>query len=88
MDTLSAMKLFVRVVEAGTMSGAARSLGISTTAASKRLQDLESVLKVRLLNRTTRHVTLTEAGRQLFGRLSSLLDELDGALRQAGDLHG
>lgn len=87
MDTLSALKLFARVAETGTISAAGRSLGLSTTAASKRLQGLEAALKVRLFDRTTRHVSVTEAGRQLHLHLSSLLGELDAALRQAGEVH-
>lgn len=85
MDTLSAMKLFIRVAEAGTISDAARSLGISKTAASKRLQDFETALKVRLFNRTTRHVSLTEAGRDLHARLSGLLGEVESALERASE---
>lgn len=88
MDRLSALRLFLRVVETGSITGAGRSLGMSSTAASKRLQDLEAELKVRLLDRTTRTVSATEAGRHLYDRLSGLLDDLDGALRQAGELHG
>jgi DNA-binding transcriptional LysR family regulator len=85
-DRLSALRLFIRVVDTGNITGAGRSLGMSSTAASKRLQDLESDLRVRLLDRTTRSVSATEAGRHLYERVSVLLDDLDGALRQAGDL--
>jgi DNA-binding transcriptional LysR family regulator len=84
---LSALKLFVRVAEAGTISAAGRSLGMSTTAASKRIQDLEAALQVRLLNRSTRHVALTEAGRHFYERLSVLLSELDAAVRQVREMH-
>ncbi len=86
MDQLSALRLFVRVVDAGSITGAGRSLGMSSTAASKRLQDLEAELRVRLLDRTTRSVSATEAGRHLYDRVSVLLDDLDAALRQAGEL--
>lgn len=86
MDHLSALRLFVRVVDAGSISGAGRALGMSSTAASKRLQDLEAELRVRLLDRTTRSVSATEAGRHLYDRVSVLLDDLDSALRQAGEL--
>lgn len=86
MDRLSALRLFVRVVETGSITGAGRSLGMSSTAASKRMQDLEAELKVRLLDRTTRTVSATEAGRHLYDRMAGLLDELDGAMRQAGEL--
>lgn len=86
MDRLSALRLFLRVVDTGSITGAGRSLGMSSTAASKRLQDLEAELRVRLLDRTTRTVSATEAGRHLYDRVSALLDDLDTALRQAGEL--
>lgn len=76
------------MVETGSISGAGRSLGLSTTAASRSLQELETALKARLLQRTTRHVSPTEAGQRLATRLRPLLEELQDALRQAGDLHG
>jgi len=85
-DRLSALRLFLRVVDTGSITGAGRSLGMSSTAASKRLQDLEAGLRVRLLDRTTRSVSATEAGRRLYDRVSVLLDDLDTALRQAGEL--
>lgn len=87
MDRLSAMRLFRRVVETGTISAAGRSLGLSTTAASKRIQDLEADLSARLLDRTTRHATPTEAGRHLYRRVTPLLDELDAALSETTALH-
>lgn len=86
MDRLSALRLFVRVVETGSITRSGQALGMSSTAASKRLQDLEGALKVRLLDRTTRTVSPTEAGRQLYERVSGLLDDLDSALRQAAEL--
>lgn len=87
MDLLAALRLFVRVVERSSISGAGRSLGLSATAASRQVQELEAKLRARLLQRTTRSVVPTEAGRLLFERAGPLLDELDGVLRQAGDLH-
>ena len=88
MDQFAALRLFVRVVEAGSISGAGRSLGLSATSASRRLQGLETEMKARLLHRTTRSVSPTEAGRTLFERVSPLLGELDSAVRAAGELHG
>ena len=87
MNQLAALRLFLRVVERGSISGAGRSLGFSTTAASRHVQELETALKARLLHRTTRHVSPTEAGRLLAERVRPLLEQLDGALQQAGDLH-
>ena len=88
MDRLTALRLFLRTVETGTISSAGRSLGLSSTAASKGLRDLEEAIGVRLLDRTTRHASPTEAGRRLRQRLSGLLADLDGAMREASELHG
>jgi DNA-binding transcriptional LysR family regulator len=87
MDRLSAMHLFVRVIETGTISSAGRALGMSSTAASKAIQDLERDLQVRLLERSTRHVSATEAGRHLYERLGPLLAELDTVTSSLGELH-
>ena len=87
MDRLGALRLFLRAVEAGTITGAGRRLGLSSTAASRALQELEAELGLRLLDRTTRRLSPTEAGRRLHARLAPLLSEFDAALREAADLH-
>lgn len=86
MDQLTALKLFARIIDVGTISGAGQTMGMSSTASSKALQDLEATLGVRLLNRSTRHVVVTEAGQHLFQRIGGLLDDLDMALQEAGAL--
>ena len=86
MDQLTAMKLFLRVVQTGAISRAGRSLGMSSTAASKRLADLEEVLGVRLLNRTTRRLSLTEAGQRFHDQLKPLLVDLETLVRGVEDL--
>ncbi|HWL80428.1 MAG TPA: LysR family transcriptional regulator [Roseomonas sp.] len=86
MDRLAALRLFLCVVERKGISEAGRALGFSSTAASRALQDLEADLGARLLSRTTRHVTPTEAGEALYRRLAPLLGELDGALRETREL--
>ncbi len=86
MDRLTALRLFLRAIEAGSISGAGRGLGLSSTAASRGLQELEAELGVRLLGRTTRHLTPTEAGSALYRRLAPLLGELDAALGEAREL--
>ncbi|GAC1340713.1 MAG: LysR family transcriptional regulator [Acetobacteraceae bacterium] len=88
MDMLATLRLFQRVVELGSISGAGRALGLSTTAASRQIQELEAALKARLLNRTTRSVAATEAGQHLFDRVGPLLEDLEAALRSAGDEPG
>ncbi|WP_372624842.1 LysR family transcriptional regulator [Falsiroseomonas sp.] len=86
MDRLTALRLFLRAVEAGSISGAGRGLGLSSTAASRGLQELEAELGVRLLGRTTRHLSPTEAGEAFYRRLAPLLGELDAALGEAREL--
>jgi DNA-binding transcriptional LysR family regulator len=70
---------FVRVVESQGFTAAARRLNLSITTVSGRVQALEDSLGVRLLNRTTRRVNLTDIGREYYGRCSQLLHELDEA---------
>jgi DNA-binding transcriptional LysR family regulator len=66
METFSAIPVFVAVVEKGSFSKAAESLGTSKSAVSKRISLLENTLGVKLLHRTTRKLSLTEAGEQYF----------------------
>lgn len=77
MDTLTAMRTFVAVVRAGSFTAGAEQLGISTALASKYVGRLEDRLGVRLLNRTTRSLTLTEDGAAYLDRASQVIDEFD-----------
>jgi DNA-binding transcriptional LysR family regulator len=86
MDRMTSLEVFARVVEAGGFSAAARRLGMSVTMASNHVQALEARLGVRLLNRTTRRVSLTEVGRTYYERSSQILHDLDEADRAAGAL--
>ncbi|MEW9897121.1 LysR family transcriptional regulator [Chitinivorax sp. PXF-14] len=79
MDRLLAMQTFARVVEAGSFVRAAERLGISTTAASRLVADLEARLATRLLNRTTRRLSLTEAGQAYYERCQQILHDIDDA---------
>jgi DNA-binding transcriptional LysR family regulator len=76
MDRLASITAFVRVTQNGGFSAAARSLNVSTTTISDQVQALENALGVRLLNRTTRRVSLTEIGRDYYDRCSQILQEL------------
>ena len=78
-DRFGDMAVFVRVAEAGGFGAAARGLGISTSHTSRTVARLEERLGVRLFHRTTRRVSLTEAGRSLLARASVLLADLDEA---------
>lgn len=77
MDKFKAMSTFVRIVEAGSLTGAADRLGISLTSVVRTLAALEQGLGVRLLNRTTRRIALTDEGREYFERCRRLLADLD-----------
>ena len=83
MDRFQELTAFVAVVDAGGFSAAARRIGDSQSAISKSVNALERRLGVRLLNRSTRSVTLTDHGRQYYERTKPLLDEMtqvDGEL--------
>jgi DNA-binding transcriptional LysR family regulator len=79
MDRWAAMRAFVSVVEQGSFVAAAARLGVSTSALSRQVADLEEHLGARLLNRTTRRLSLTEGGQAFFERSVPLLNELDEA---------
>lgn len=76
MDQLAAMATFVRVVEAGSLSGAARAIPTSLTSVSRQIAALEHHFGTSLLLRTTRRLSLTEDGRLLYERAKSVLGEL------------
>src|SRR6202795_2865681 len=75
-DQLAAMATFVRVVDTGSLSGAARSLPSSLTSVSRQISALEERFGTRLLLRTTRRLALTDDGRILYDRAKSILGEL------------
>ena len=84
MDRFASITAFVKVVDAGGFSAAARRLDLSRAAVSDQVQALENELGVRLLNRTTRSVSLTEVGREYYERCSQILHDLDEANQAAG----
>ena len=87
MDRLLMMEAFVRVVDAGSFSAAARSWGRSKAVVSKYVARLEAHLDAQLLRRTTRSLSLTDAGRDYHGRCVALLGELESmeaSVTQAG----
>jgi DNA-binding transcriptional LysR family regulator len=79
LENLISMAMFARVVESGSLSAAAATLSVSKSAVSKRLAALEERLGVRLLHRTTRCITLTPEGAELFEHCLQLLRAADGA---------
>src|SRR5689334_7817716 len=86
MDRFTSLTAFVRVVENGSFSAAARRLNMSTTSVSNHVQALEERLGARLLNRTTRKVSLTEVGKAYYERSTQILADLEQADDVAGAL--
>jgi len=78
-DTLSEMSVFSRIVATGSLSAAARDLGLSPAMVSRRLAALETRLGVRLVNRTTRSLHLTDEGANYYDTCTRLLAEIDEA---------
>jgi DNA-binding transcriptional LysR family regulator len=77
MDRFDAMQVFVRVVEAGSLSAAARSIPMSLTSVSRHVSSLEQQFGTRLLRRTTRYTALTDDGRLFYERAKAILADLD-----------
>ena len=77
MGQLEDMAMFVRIVDAGSITKAADQLDIAKSAVSRRLKDLETRLGTQLMNRTTRQSHLTEAGVHYYQRANSILGEVD-----------
>ncbi|KAF1033089.1 MAG: HTH-type transcriptional regulator DmlR [Pseudomonas sp.] len=83
-DEISDLRLFVRIVAAGSLSEASRRTHSSLPAVSRRLAAMENRLGVRLINRGSRHFSLTEEGALLHERGVYILDELDAAEAEVG----
>jgi LysR family transcriptional regulator for bpeEF and oprC len=81
MENLHGILVFLNVVDAGTLSGAARKLGVSTAAVSATLARLEKKLAVRLLDRTTRRLAMTPEGTEFYARCKQIVSDLDDAER-------
>ena len=88
MDKLGAMNAFAKVVALGSYAEAARALGTTRSAASKAVMELEHVLGVRLLDRTTRRVRPTEAGLAYYERSLDILARVEETEMQVARLHG
>ena len=87
MDRFDNMRVFAKVVEAGSFTGAAARLEISASMVSQHIKELEDRLRAQLLNRTTRRVSLTETGRAYYARCIRLLADLEETEQAASDMH-
>ncbi|WP_199258716.1 LysR family transcriptional regulator [Paracoccus binzhouensis] len=86
MDQMVALHVFRTVVEQGSFAAAARRMRLSPAAISKNISELEGHLNVRLLNRTTRRMSLTEPGRRYYEQVARILDDLAEADHSLGPL--
>jgi DNA-binding transcriptional LysR family regulator len=86
MDKLTALQVFRRVAELESFSRAAEALNLSNAAVSKNIQELEKELRIQLIHRTTRRLSLTEAGQLYFQQICSILDELESVEETVSDL--
>lgn len=86
LDRLTAMGLFVRIVETGSFSAVAREMNMTQPTVSKQLTALERKLKTRLLNRSTRQLSLTEAGAAYFESSKRIIDSVNEAEANLGVL--
>ncbi len=84
--TIKQIESFLAVAQDGSFSSAARRLGTAQPALSQAVRDLELELGVRLFDRTTRRVELTNAGREFMGSTSKVLEDLDHAVQNAREL--
>ncbi|MFM0394691.1 LysR family transcriptional regulator [Paraburkholderia phytofirmans] len=78
MNQLQSMRVFVKVADLGSFVGAAGALDLSTAVVTRHVADLEARLGTRLLNRTTRRLSLTESGTTYLERVRHILDDLEG----------
>ncbi len=80
-DNLGAIRIFIEIVNTGSFSEAARHMGLAASSVTRQINALEEALEVRLLNRTTRQVSLTEAGQLYFSRAVHAIAEIDDMSR-------
>lgn len=83
MDRLESMSILASVAEAGSLSGASRRLKMPLATLSRKISELEAHLKTRLLNRSTRHLTLTDAGATYLAAAKRILEDVEAAERTA-----
>ncbi|HBZ05833.1 MAG TPA: LysR family transcriptional regulator [Massilia sp.] len=83
--TLRQMRAFVAVAKTGNFTLAAQSLHVTQSALSGLIKELEQTLGARVVDRSTRKITLTDIGRELYPLFSQMIDDLDGALANVAD---
>src|SRR6266849_9354917 len=87
MDRLNAIQTYVRVVESGSFSAAARELGIGQSAVSKQIAALEARVGAELIWRSSRTLSVTEAGKEFYESSVRLLEDFDAAISRVQQGH-
>jgi DNA-binding transcriptional LysR family regulator len=87
MDRLTSIEVFVRVVEGGSFTAAAKGIGVSTTMVTNHIQTLERRLGTRVLNRTTRRLSLTEIGKSFYDQCVDILARIEIAETGVREMH-
>ncbi|MEZ8746355.1 MULTISPECIES: LysR family transcriptional regulator, partial [unclassified Vibrio] len=77
MNVLTSIKSFIVTVEEGSFTGAAKKIGVSKSLVSRHVRELEAYLNTRLLNRSTKSLSLTEVGRRYFNEAHGLVDGIE-----------
>jgi len=85
MDRLMSMAVFVAAADEGSLSRAARRFRLSASMAGKHVSAIETDLNIRLMQRSTRKLSLTDAGRAYYARCKRILEDVDDANREASD---
>ena len=85
MDKINSLRVFSRVVETGSFTAVANVLDSNVARVSRAVSELEDDLRVRLFHRTTRRITLTDAGARYYERCQQILADLDYADAEAGN---
>jgi len=88
METVAGLRIFTRVVEAGSFSEAGRQLGVAPSSVSRQINELENSLGTLLFQRTTRKLSLTEAGELYYERATRIVTEIDEAKLAVSQLDG
>lgn len=88
MDKFASIKVFLQVVRAGSFVRAAEQAGLSQTSASRMVRELEESIGVRLLNRSTRSLSMTDVGERLFAFYGQVVDDLEGVEAEAAQANG
>jgi DNA-binding transcriptional LysR family regulator len=85
MDRLTSMAVFASAAEEGSLSRAARRFGLSASMTGKHVSAIEAELNIRLMQRSTRQLVLTEVGQAYYARCKRILEEVEDANREASD---